>query len=85
MKLRCADSALWSLTHGWGDVRLGVARAGSLRGLPFRDPDDPPADIRRAAVEDHREGLGALGTDMSKAFACGPEPSGVAGCLIIPR
>src|SRR6266508_6200458 len=28
MKLRCADSALWSVTHGRDDVRPGVARAG---------------------------------------------------------
>jgi hypothetical protein len=28
MKLRCADSAPWSVTHGRGDVRPGVARRG---------------------------------------------------------
>ncbi len=37
MKLRCADSALWSVTHGCGDVRPGVARAGiAPRPTPAR-------------------------------------------------
>jgi len=27
MKLRCADSALWSVTHGCGDVRQPIGYA----------------------------------------------------------